>query len=162
MRSIWRSVFIWLLVLAMPLQGMAALGVQHCAPTHQRIDRPAKAVQAVHQDADRHAHRHPHQRPHQHPHQHARGQAGSAAEPAAVDASALPGTADALNAGHANSPVDAQCSACAACCAALGLPNRALDLPALAVGPRLAPPRMAAVPSFVPGGLDRPPRIGFA
>jgi hypothetical protein len=162
MGSAWRSLLTWLLVLAMPLQGLAAIGVQHCAPTHRHADQPAMAVQAVVQDADRHAHRHMHQSVHQPAHQPARGHAGPAAEPTAVDPSALPGAAHALNAGHASSSVDAKCSACAACCVALGLPDRVPDLPALADRPGLAPSAMAALTSFVPGGLDRPPRSGFA
>lgn len=138
MRSIWRSLFTWLLVLAMPMQGIAAIGTQHCAPAHRGIDRPAKVeqVQPLHA------------------HGHARAEAAAAA----VNESPVLVTVHALNDEHASPTVDAKCSACAACCTALGLPDRVLDLPTLADGSSLAPLTPFAVPSFVPGGLDRPPR----
>ena len=138
MCSIWRSVLTWLLVLAMPVQGIAAIGTQHCAPTHRGIDLPAKAEQAQ----PRHAH----------------GHARAEAVLAAVTESRVLGPAHALHAEHAISTADAKCSACAACCLALGLPSGALDLPAWAEGSSLAPPTMTGMPSFVAGGLDRPPR----
>ena len=141
MGSIWRSVLTWLLVLAMPVQGIAAIGTQHCAPTHRGIDLPAKAEQAQ----PRHAH----------------GHAKAGAVLAAVNESPVLGpahTVNAVNAEHAISTADSNCSACAACCLALGLPSGALDLPAWAEGSSLAPPTMTAMPSFVAGCLDRPPR----
>jgi hypothetical protein len=142
MLSLWRTVFIWLLVLSVPAQGVAANGMQHCAPKHERLLSAAKAAQAMHA----HAHMH----------------AGIEAEPTAVNASPVPATAHLVAGEPTKSTSDFQCSACAACCVALGLPNGVLDLPDLVEGPSLAPPTMAGVPSFVPGGLDRPPRIGFA
>jgi len=138
MRSIWRLVLTWLLVLAMPVQGIAAVGMQHCAPRHERIDPPATAVQALHQ----------------HAHAHAPAKAGHAAG----NEMRAPEIAHSVTAGHAISAVDLKCSACAACCPVLGLPSRALDLPGLPDGSSLAPLAMALAPSFVPGGLDRPPR----
>ncbi|MCU0923671.1 MAG: hypothetical protein MUF16_25660 [Burkholderiaceae bacterium] len=138
MRSIWRSVLTWLLVLAMPVQGIAAIGTQHCAPTHRGIDLPAKAEQAQ----PRHAH----------------GHARAEAVLAAVNESPVLGPDHSMNAEHAISTAYSNCSACAACCLALGLPSGALDLPAWAEGSSLAPPTMTGMPSFVAGGLDRPPR----
>jgi hypothetical protein len=139
MRSIWRSVLTWLLVLAMPVQGIAAVGMQHCAPRHERIHPPATVVQGLHQ----------------HAHDHAPAMAGkTAGNELRVSETAH----SVVSTGHAISAVDFKCSACAACCPALGLPTLALDLPALPDGSSLAPLAMTVAPSFVPSGLDRPPR----
>ena len=149
MRSVWRSVFIWLLVLAMPVQGVAALGMQHCAPTHERLVSLASSVQAPHAHANMSAPMSAHL------------DAPVEALPAAANAAPLLATAHgehAEHAEHAVPAVDVKCSACAACCPALGLPVVAPELPDMPGAPGLAQLRLPLVPSFVPGGLDRPPR----
>jgi hypothetical protein len=142
MQSIWRSVFTGLLVLAMPVQGMAALGMQPCAPQLERIAPDATAVQPCHP-------REP-------------GEASAQVRLAAGNEMLATATAHAVIAGHADSAADLKCSACAACCPALGLPARAPDLPAWPDGSSPAPLTMAAVPVVVPGGPDRPPRSVLA
>ena len=146
MRSVWRSVFIWLLVLAMPVQGVAALGMQHCAPTHERLVSLAASVQAPHTHANMSAPMSAHL------------DAPAEALPAAANAAPVLATAHAEHAEHAVPAVDVKCSACAACCPALGLPAVAPELPDMPGAPGLAQLRLPLVPSFVPGGLDRPPR----
>lgn len=144
MRSFWRSLLVWLMVLALPLQGLAGTAMQHCADQVDRtVQRPVAAAA-------------------QHEHGPLVGQVVAAA---AADGAHHHGAADELEAAaladsqHSSAPeADHQCSACAACCSALGLPSRVVPL---------TPPRVAAtsnalplltVDSFVPAGLDRPPR----
>lgn len=138
MQSIWRFVLIWLLVLAMPVQGMAAVGMQHCVPQAERIDPPATAVQAWH----------PHEP----------GHASAQVRLAAGNERQATVTAHLVTAGHADSAVGHKCSACAACFPVLGLPTQTPDLPAWPDGSSPAPLTLAALPVFAPDGPDRPPR----
>jgi len=142
MRSLVRCVLIWLMALAMPVQGIAAVGMQHCASTHERMH--ATAVAAMPSDHHEHSHvatsdvdAHTAATP-----QHGTSAAGS-------DDAGLAKTHAALDAGT--------CSACAACCAALGLPSSTVQVP---VAPMTAMVPQCPVPevaSFVTGSLDRPP-----
>lgn len=150
MRSIWRSVLTWLLVLAMPVQGIAAGGMQHCASAHERMEPGAMVSPVLQEHGFGHAHGAGQER---------RSVAFAAdAAPAAASEAAVDGLAHTTVAASAGVNEDARCSACAACCPALGLLNRALDLPAAPSGSRLAPLPVAAVPAFVSARLDRPPR----
>jgi len=144
MRLIWRSVLTWLLVLAMPVQGMAAIGMQHCAPAQEHMHPGGVAASVAHGHGNGHERQYP--------------AAANDAAPAASNEAPAPELAHSTAAVSSGFTGDAKCSACAACCPALGLPNRALHLPALPSAASLAPLPMAAVPSFIPAGLDRPPR----
>lgn len=138
MRFLLRSLFVWLLALALPLplQGIAATGMQACAGMHASPGPVAAAADAPvdgHVLADgRHAH---------------------AEQPAlSARASADP---DRPAAGH-------QCGACAACCPAVALPSEAAfpEVSGKAADAIAAAP--AQVASFVPPGLERPPRNPLA
>lgn len=139
MRSLLRSLFVWLLALALPLQGIAAAGMQACGPTHGHTGPVAASV---HDAGHGHAGAHPvHGDVHGEAHAPAVGHPSAGAE--------LPA------AGH-------QCGACAACCPAVALPS-VLVLPAAPASESLV---IASVParlaSFVPPGLERPPRALLA
>lgn len=59
-------------------------------------------------------------------------------------------------------PAGFKCSACAACCVALGLPSSALDLPAVRAD-SAAPGIVSASPAaFLTSGPERPPRHPLA
>lgn len=136
MRPLLKSLLLWLLALALPVQALAAAGMQHCGTSHERM-RGAAAAQA-------HAHAHDGAAAEgAHEHHHA---AAPAAE--ATDAHADPGAAAA----------GFSCSACAACCIALALP--AADVRSAAPPPDAYASALSAVPvpPFVTGSLDRPPR----
>jgi hypothetical protein len=140
MHLVVRCLLIWLMALAVPLQGVAAANLRYCMPVHERMQETGTA----HADGSSHAvpsHRH------------------------------LPGdhASDASDAAHDAGPHDAaegfkagKCSACAACCVALGLPADAVQVPVVPADAFIARLRVAAPPSFVPGGLDRPPRTYLA
>lgn len=141
MRALVRCLLIWLMALAVPLQGMAAASLRHCMPAHER----------THGDGTPHAEGHAHAGP-----SHGLHAADSAADSAAgTGQDAAPHqAADGFKAG--------KCSACAACCVALGLPAPTVQVPVVPADAFIAILRTAAPPSFVPGGLDRPPRPDLA
>jgi hypothetical protein len=134
MRPLFKSLLLWLLALALPVQALAAAGMQHCGTSHERM-RGAPAAHAHAHDgaAEEGAHEHHHA-------------PAPAAE--ATDDHADPGAAAA----------GFSCSACAACCIALALP--AADGHSAAPPPDGYASAWSAVPvpPFVTGSLDRPPR----
>lgn len=135
MRLVVRCLLIWLMALAVPLQGMAAASLRHCLPAHER----AQAGDAAHAEGHSHAVQ---------SHSHHPGD-----EAAAHDAGPHK-AADSFKAG--------KCSACAACCVALGLPEDAVQVPVVPADAFIARLGVTAPLSFVPGGLDRPPRTHLA
>jgi hypothetical protein len=141
-QTLLRSWLVWLLVLALPVQGVAAMRAQHCAPTQERLQTAVSAAPGPHaaqpHAADGHhaAHAHAVAAAHE-----------SASDPASAG---LPDTGG------------AKCSACAACCPVLGLPTRVLDLLPGLTSSTTMELRRIRVDSFVPGGLDRPPRPDLA
>lgn len=136
-RSLW-----WLVMLALPLQAMAGTIGLHCGGMHGRMNGAPAAVDVSHR--------------------HDGGVPSSAhAPPAAVgDAAATHhhgGHADAQP-DHGDQKARGSCSACAACCAVVGLPasrphwashDFAQPLPTVAAAERF---------SFLTTGPDRPPR----
>jgi hypothetical protein len=153
MQSLLRSWLVWLMVLAVPLQGLAGTALQHCAtaaqPSAQQIAQSAQrsTAEVVHADHARaqssvdggHGYRHGHG--------HVHGPAADSSGAVATEPASVP----AIDGDH-------QCSACAACCSSLGLPTWAVPLTAPTTASAAAPLSRVAVDSFVPAGLDRPPR----
>lgn len=158
MNRVVRAVLAWVMVIAMPEQGMAASLMLFCGPSHERMMHAAgvdvaavRSVQAgptLHDPADAgHAGRalHDHAAP-------GDRVASQPAEATGADpAGSLPGHHGKVS-----------CSACAACCSALALPA-GFTLPE-AVG--VAHPMQTSSPtplaSHQPDGPERPPRAGRA
>lgn len=134
-----RAFLIWAMVIAMPVQGMAASLMLFCGTGHERV--ASAWVAGVAADARVHdgaAAGHDHEA-------HA-----SHASTAAHDMGE--------GAGPAQQHTEHTCSACAACCSVLALPM-SFSLPAtsgMAHTMRSAAPTPR--PSHQPDGLDRPPR----
>lgn len=146
MHSLVRSVLVWLLVLAMPVQGIAAARMQHCAPTHARMQVVGQAEVPMHE--------------HDHAHATADDGQGLSAEATAASSRSAVDTS-----GPVKAPVSAdaqQCSACAACCPTLGLPATAELVPAAPIAAPAAQRSVLAVVAFVTSGPDRPPRVVLA
>lgn len=136
--STWlRWVVVWMLALAIPVQGIAAATMQFCAPSTAG-PWPASAAAP----AGTHAH-------------HGRDAAAMAAHQHGHEAGAHP---DAPAPPHDGSPSTVKCSACAACCMATALPARALTV--AAVEPAIETAVVAAVGYTAPdvAGLERPPK----
>lgn len=139
MRVLARLLLVWLIALALPIQGVAGVTMLHCGPSHH-----APPAEAPHAEGG-HAH-----------HQHA-------VHAGAVDGQHDHGHTAAL--GHAHHAADkASCSACAACCAgtALAVPMTPLVLALQDVAQEHAPAAEARLAAFLTGGPERPPRPSLA
>lgn len=156
MNRVLRRFLLWVMVLAMPVQGMAASLMLFCGPSHQRMMQGR--VVDHHSALPLHAQ----------------------AQPLAQ---ALPGPDLALPLGEPGSPLphergcdgttgddgtlaadaaEFSCSACAACCSMLAIPAR-FTLPGRSEPAQRVPLATAvAANSPLPDGLDRPPRAPFA
>lgn len=135
-----RLVMLWLLALAIPVQGLAAAAMIHCGSSDQRL-QDVQDVQAHHS----HAHHDATDR--------SLAAAGAAEHPhAPADASAAHHTSAGL-AQH-------QCGACGACClcSIAAMPGFALSVPAPASAVHWQVAPMRARPGFVTDLPERPPR----
>jgi hypothetical protein len=145
MRLSLRSLLIWLMVLAMPIQAVAAAGMQHCGAVHRLMQVvPTAAVALDGHDPVHEAT----------PHQHADA-AGLDIEMSAGDPSDAGLNSTALG-------DDYTCSACANCCSAVALPASLVRLPAPSIEAHAAALPATNVVSFMSGGIDRPPRTFLA
>lgn len=141
-----RRVLLWLLMLALPLQGLAGVARLHCADGDPAATiTPSQAAQAAPGHGIDHDPGHDHPGP---------GHAGAQATQLGA-ADGLPGSSDGGTAA-------AKCSACAACCVALALVPQWSQ--ASAPTPRgVAPlPPEAPATTFLTSGPERPPRPALA
>lgn len=140
---------VWLMALAIPVQGVAAVGMLHCAASPQQeplaLTAPAHA-EAMHAHGPGSHHAHPAHAGHGHDGHHVGDGHGPAADDPADNTTSL---------GH-------KCSACAACCAGLALPAHAVEFSSPIVASFAALPPGATPVRFVLGRLDRPPRPTLA
>lgn len=146
-----RLLLVWILALALPLQGMAASLMLHCGPV-SALERqgfaPASAPGAGHRtqaqsDVPAHAPCHDHPG------------SGLAVAP---DASAQ-GAAHDEGGGSVMVRGKLSCSACAACCSMMAMPSEVAlpQQPELALALSLSPP--VPMSSHLPDTLDPPPRL---
>ncbi len=141
MRSLWRLLLLVLLAVALPVQAFAAAGAMHCARMHERMH--AAAARASHDHHTRH------------------GMADAHHDMSAHSLSAAPASPTDLP--DEGSPLHAfKCSACAACCVALGLPTATPKLPSPPAAAETPSLPAIAIAAFVTGGLERPPRTDLA
>lgn len=150
MHRVVRAFLVWVMVVAMPVQGMAASAMLFCGPSHERMMQalvPGAQAGAGQIDKFRDG----------------RAAVGHAVHFPTVqlDAAASEPSADGA-VGLYQQHGKVGCSACAACCSALALPAgfafSESQSPARAV--RMSP--SAPVASHQPDGLDRPPRVVLA
>lgn len=146
MGSILRTVLLWAMAIALPVQSMAASAMLVCGPSHERMTQSvgSEAHEAAHAIAHHHAAANP---------------AGHAADAHhAVDTDDT--GADAF--GTFTDLGKYKCSACAACCSMLALPAgfALVGEPGLVNAIPGAP--AAAAPSYLTEGIERPPRALFA
>lgn len=153
-----RALLVWVMVIAMPVQGMSASVMLFCGPSHERtvqargVDAPATRADTTgagghyHAAAAHAAHRHAAPDP----------SASSVLADAAADtgADAAADGAGGLAAPHGKF----NCSACAACCSALALPATFSPPDAASPAHSFRAPPPLPVASHQPEGLDRPPR----
>jgi hypothetical protein len=176
MRSLLRSLFVWLMAFALPLQGIAAVGMQACGPMHERAGPVAAATDdAVHGHGQVLAH-HVHAAQLSHSaHSTSNGNEHLVAadlSPSGQDVSAaadlsasdqdIPAAVAQVPAGQEFPAAGHQCGACAACCTAAALPSSVAFATASGAGVDVILPAPERIASFVPPGLERPPRTLLA
>jgi hypothetical protein len=138
---------VWLTVLALPLQGLAAAAMLHCA------SGAATTHEVMHQQS-------PHG-PSAHRHDGSPAPADAPTTPLATPDDLHGTTPAAVGAGEPVAGGAHTCSACAACCAAMALPALAWDLPAPMLASVPLPASGAGSASFIASGLERPPRAAL-
>ena len=146
MRSSLRSLLIWLMALALPIQAVAAAGMLHCGAAHRLMQVGSASADAL--DG--------HDRVHEAaPHQHVDADTGLDTEMSAGDPSDEGPNYTALG-------DDYTCSACANCCSAVALPASMVRLPAPPIAAHAAALPATNIDSFMPSGIERPPRTFLA
>jgi hypothetical protein len=139
MNRFLKTLMLWLLLAALPLQGIAAAMQTPCGPM-ERSDSAETAMSVLQ------------------PHQHG-GEVMAMSEPVASDRGAV--AAPAMS--HDKSPGDdhehGTCSACASCCMSAGAPpSAAVITPTYSNSlPSVVTPA-PSLTGFVPAGLERPPK----
>jgi hypothetical protein len=147
MNRVLRALLLWVMVIAMPLQGLAASTMLFCEISHGRMTQDTTAEP-------------PAMNPGSVPsiaHHHTDGHHGAHVAPE--------GTGDDDWASHADrdtNPSPAQdsrnCSACAACCVGLALPARFVQSQACCLAEPMPAAAVTPLSTRLPDGLDRPPR----
>ena len=150
-----RCFVMWLLVLALPVQGFAASTMLHCGAGQHGA---TQATEGEHQHA---SHKHMGARAvsagsesmaHDHAAQASPGHEDSALSP--------PSPLSKLTAKHAN--VMGKCSACAACCTVAFLPTNVVAFTAPAPSRLLPVVELTTHTGFIADGPERPPRLHLA
>lgn len=142
----FRTALMWLLLVALPLQGFAAATMLHCGPNHHRLlgAAAAPANEAHHHAAGGH---------HRHATVGTDGHHGTVGDDSAKDLSSVQ---------HLDNLAKFKCSACAACCMGAALPTAAHAMacvpPAMTTAVFVPTPHV----DFWSDGLDRPPRSFLA
>ena len=143
-----RTLLIWLLVLAVPAQGMAGVTMAVCGPNHAGVSSAAQSpsvesIERVDQD-ENHASTHVHH---------------DRAAQANEDTSA---SAEAWSSVKAGDVSPHTCSACASCCSAAAILSMVLAVSADAHASTVFSAVVPSVDTYSADGPDRPPRIVLA
>ena len=148
MAVLCKLVMLWLLALAIPVQGLAAATMVHCESSHQRMH---DAVAPGHSHAGSH---------HAHGHHHALDHGDVAAD-----------AADHHHASAAEPPAEPdkysdlaqyKCSACGACCSVAAMLGFSLTVPEPALVVQWRAAHFLARFGFITDGPERPPRTVLA
>ena len=140
MRTLIRHLVMWLLALALPLQGAAAATRLHCEPAPKAVSASLHARMAHH-----HA---------------AHADDGRAASHHADTAAGFDAP-EQVSSSHEQGPAQGtkvSCSACAACCTAAAMPAAPLVVAAADNVETVLPVASDVTAIFLTGGPERPPR----
>jgi hypothetical protein len=141
MSLVVRALLVWLLAIAIPVQGAVAAAMACCGPQHHQ-GQPVNAN-------DGHAHHHAtadsHPTAMDHDH-------GSRADAGDADSPSLDGDP------HTATLKSGQCSACSSCCTATGLPSRPALFGTMPFGEVLVASVGTPLLEFITSGPKRPPR----
>lgn len=136
----------WLLLIALPLQGFAAATMINCGPNHHRM---LAALAGTSPESHHHAMTGDHQ--------HEASAAGAVHADSAED-----GEHGASSGHHLDKLTKFKCSACAACCMGAAMPTAALVIATLSPAVMTATSVSAPHVDFLSDGVDRPPRLLLA
>jgi hypothetical protein len=140
MRRVIRLVFAFLLVAAIPLQGIAAVTMTLCgsgqSADHADSPAPSHGAMAAHQHADHGMH-----------HQHASAALADDDQTALRSPQVGP-----------DKQSQSKCSVCASCCSAAAVPSPAVVFNSVVMAEFFAPAASTGAPAFLTAGLERPPR----
>ena len=139
-----RMFVIWLLVLAVPMQGAAAATMAFCGPNHHGGESARLQLSSNSPDHSHH------------------GDAAPAHEleaSVAADAAVADDAAATVNASHA---AKQKCSACASCCSLAAILTSVPVPPVTDSAPTVFAAVVPNVDAFAADGPDRPPRIVLA
>jgi hypothetical protein len=135
-----RTLLIWLMVLAIPAQGLAAATRAFCGPNyHSGGSARAEASETV----SSHSHH---------------GAAPSVHESDSSGATAEAIAGEAPDTSKSGSGTKQKCSACASCCSVGAIPTSWPHVPATDAAPTVFTAVVPTVDAFAAGGPDRPPR----
>jgi len=141
MNRVLKTFLLWLVIAALPLQGMAAVVKATCGLKHHSMASMAMGA-ADHQHPDGSMHHH-------------HDAADSVALAVPGDLLDEAGTDSNTNHIHKSS----YCSACAACCIGATAPPPSLILaPIFSTAETLVIPPIVSFTGFIPAGLERPPK----
>lgn len=136
-----RTLLMWLLMLAVSVQGASAATMAFCGPSHHGIGHASQAEEGVILE-------HEHQGDRAHGDHHHAVEQGVDVSPSAM---ATPHAKFV----HADKH---KCSACASCCAVVALPSATFELEPPLLADQFLPLAPRSVTSVLPKGLERPPR----
>jgi hypothetical protein len=141
MNRFLKTLLLWLLIAALPLQGLAAVIQSSCGPSHHALTRANAVVTVHHHDGIAHSH----------------DGHDVAMQTSADDASANVQLSDdnSLSIKHKAS----SCSACAACCVgAAAPPSASIWAPVYSSSEFVLISPTPLVAGFIPASLERPPK----
>lgn len=145
MQRIVRLIVVWLVALALPVQGIAGMTMAHCG--HGSDRSPTAQPQVGHQHGG-------HESASVHPHDSVAVESADLNDPA-VAADLRPALADDFD--------DlAKCSSCASCCAGSALPSALPRILPAVPGPTVFVEPRVDIDAFATDGPDRPPRLLLA
>ncbi|WP_194725302.1 hypothetical protein [Noviherbaspirillum malthae] len=140
MNRVLKTFLLWLLIAALPLQGMAAVIKASCGPRHH--DMSSVMMMKGHHSHDEAT------APHQH------DDAGNTVVADDAQKASAKKSAEAKQGPHLS-----YCSACAACCFGAAAPPPSVSLtPDFSTVEAAVIPPVVSFTGFIPAGLERPPR----
>ncbi len=137
----------WLIALAVPIQGSAAVTMFGCGPGHHGVTESFQVATAV---ANEHA---------QHVQSHSPGAMTDAAEVHDHDGGGAHDQSDSLK---AHKVIKGSCTPCASCGVVAALLATSIKFEPVPLADFFVPSAESSVTSFLPDGLERPPRLFLA
>lgn len=147
-----KFVLAWLLMLAIPMQGLAATAMLFCAPSHHSVVSTSSASQVAAPTLQASAHHDAGMQ--QSAHHEYESDVSSSSTSAATDSLGLVKTAPL----KIEKLADGKCSACATCCAGSALFGTPVMNSVAMTGSDSIPFTLESFVSYVPEGFDPPPR----